>query len=348
MVNFGYDLIIIAIICALGAVSFKLAYWQGAPVWSTQFATSLPAYPPARMCSGQVGELANLLLIAAILLLLLILTPDANIYGFVTAQWPWVLPALMVIAALVTIYTRIAVSSIKFRPAIEHSDDNIGLLSRGYVFYIGYCLAVSLLIVIIFVMTIHQIQIDFNRFQIVQDGVGQLMNDVQRMRWPQVENLQIKFEVIYGMQRIAVGHILDQVNSLLMLLLCVMLAYATIYGTGIRQVFADEALSYLRMLVMILVAICLIYGCTLFFTLHITFVDGLRNQLSGFEVIMNRGPWEVTRRFHELQAELSQQRGIFGFLVALTTGRGGLILVAPVAGYFLRKALPSEPKSAPA
>lgn len=348
MANFGYDLIIIATTCLLGVLSFKLAYWQGAPVWPIQFATSLPDYPPARMSSGEVGELANLGLIAAILLLLLILTPDANIYGLVKVQWLWTLISLIAIAALVTVYTRVAVRAVKFRGGIEHTPENVGLLSRGYFYYIGYCLAISLLIAAIFVLTIHQIMIDFDRFQVVQDRVAQLMADVQRTRRPQVESLQIKFEVIYGMQRIAVGHILDQVNSLLMLLLCVMLAYATIYGTSIRQVFADEALAFLRGLVVVLVAICLAYGCTMFFTLHINFVDGLRNQLSGFEVVMNRGPWQVTQRFHELQAELAEQRGIFGFLLALTTGRGGLILVAPVAGYFLRKVLSDKPKSAPA
>lgn len=349
MANFGYDLLLVFIVCALGFVSFKLAYWLGQPVWVKQFATTLPQYPRLKMSSGEVGELANLALIAAILVLLLVLTPDANLYDFLIAHWRWIVPGIGVTFLGIWTYTVIAVRQVKktqFRPGIKKTEINLRALARGYRFYTGYGVAISLLILAIFAMTVNQIVIDFTRFEIVESQVDVMLQALAAMPEADAETLQVTFEVIYGTQQVAEGYILDQVNSLLMLLLCVMLAYSTIYGTGIRQVFAEEALHALRVIVMVLVAICILYGCTVFFTLHVNFVDGLRSQLEIYEGRMNAGPWPVTQRFHELMTELSEQRGVFGFLLALTAGRGGLILVAPVAGYFLRSLLADRPKAA--
>lgn len=349
MANFGYDIVLVAIVCGLGIVSFKLAYWLGDPVWVKQFASSLPDYPALRLSSGEVGEIANLGLIAAILVLLLVLTPDANLYYFALSHWPWIIPAIVAIFLAIWAYTKIAVRKIektRFRPGIKKTEAHIRALARGYRYYVGYGTAVGLLILAIFAMTVTQIVIDFSRFQVVEARVAAMLLDVASMTEADPETLQTAFEVIYGTQQVAEGYILDQVNSLLMLLLCVMLAYSTIYGTSIRQVFAEEALHALRLVVMVLVAVCIVYGCTVFFTLHVSFVDGLRDQLDLYVSRMNAGPWPVTQRFHELLTELAEQRGVFGFLLALTAGRGGLILVAPVAGYFLRSLLTERPKTA--
>ena len=338
MENFGFDLLIIGAVCLVGMICFKLAYWLGGPVWPKQFATTLPAMKQFRLSSGEVGELANLGLIASILVILLVLTPDANIYDSLVAHWPFALTALAGIAILVAIYTVVAVRRVRrgsFRPGIKKTENNLRLLARGYRFYIGYGTAIALLIVAVFVVTISQMLLDYERFHLVSLKVSALLRELGSMRNVSSELLQSKFEVVFGTQRVAAGYILDQVNSLLMLLLCVMLAYSTIYGTSVRQVFAEEALYVLRIIVMVLLTICVIYGCTVFFTLHLSFVDGLLKQLALYEYRMNMGPWQVTQRYHELIAELTRQRGVFGFLIALTTGRGGLILVAPLATYFV-------------
>ncbi|WP_224704129.1 hypothetical protein [Devosia aquimaris] len=340
MANFGWDLAIIAALGLFGIVCFKLAYGLGAPVWPKQFATRLPTLP--WLSSGEVGELANLGLIAAILLVLLVLTPDANLLDLIRLNWVDALAVVLIVTAGVTLYSVIAVRKVRranFRPGIKKTEHNLRLLARGYRFYIGYGAAISLLIMAIFGITVHQIFIDYDRFQLVSTKVDAILQELRGMDDAAGSALQTRFEVLFGTQRVAEGYILDQVNSLLMLLLCVMLAYSIVYGTSIRQVFAEEALHVLRIIVAILVAVCLIYGCAIFFTLHINFVDNLLGQLGLYESRMNQGPWDVTQRYHELIAELSRQRGIFGFLVALTTGRGGLILVTPVAGYFLQSML---------
>lgn len=343
MANFGFDLAIIAALCLFGVLCFKLAYSFGAPVWPKQFATTLPTLPS--LSSGEVGELANLGLIAAILLILLILTPDANLLGLISLNWLYAAAVTLIVVLGVAVYSVVAVRKVRranFRPGIKKTEHNLRLFARGYRFYVGYGAAIALLIIAIFAITIHQIFIDFDRFQLVSLKVDSILRELGGMGDAAGETLQTKFEVLFGTQRVAEGYILDQVNSLLMLLLCVMLAYSIVYGTSIRQVFAEEALHVLRIIVAILVALSLIYGCTIFFTLHIGFVDKLLSQLALYEARMNNGPWGVTQRYHELIAELSRQRGIFGFLVALTTGRGGLILVTPVAGYFLQSMLSNK------
>ena len=343
MANFAYDLAIIGALCLFGVLCFKLAYSFGAPVWPKQFATALPTLP--RLSSGEVGELANLGLIASILLILLILTPDANLLALIELNQVYALLVVLIVLLGVTAYSIVAVRKVRrgnFLPGIRKTEQNLRLFALGYRFYIGYGVVISLLIIAIFAITIHQIFIDFDRFEIVSLKVDAILRELGSMRDVPGEVLQTKFEVLFGTQRVAEGYILDQVNSLLMLLLCVMLAYSIVYGTAIRHVFAAEALHVLRIIVTILVALTLVYGCTIFFTLHIDFVDNLLNQLALYESRMNAGPWDVMQRYHELIAELSRQRGIFGFLLTLTTGRGGLILVTPLAGYFLQSLLSNK------
>src|SRR5690606_25331029 len=139
-----------------------------------------------------------------------------------------------------------------FRPGIKKTEANLTLLARGYHCYIGYGTAVALLIVAVFLITISQMVLDYAQFHVESLKVSALLREIGGMRAASSEVLQSKFEVVFGRQRIAEGYILDQVNSLLMLLLCVMLAYSAIYGTSVRQVFAEEALHVLRIVVMIL------------------------------------------------------------------------------------------------
>lgn len=342
MANFGFDLLIIAAVCLFGILCCKLAYWRGGPVWPKQFATTLPPVPMLGLTTGEVGELANMGLIAALLVVLLVLTPDANLFDIVTTQWPYAAGVTALVMVLVASYTIVAVRMVRrgnFKNRIKKTEANIGLLARGYRWYIGYGVAISLLIIGIFVITISQILLDYDQFRIVSFKVAAILREIGSMGQVDSETLQSKFEVLFGTQRVAEGYILDQVNSLLMLLLCAVLAYSTIYSTSIRHVFAAEALHVLRIFVMLLLAICVIYGCVVFFTLHLGFVDEILRNLALYEARMNAGPWPVTQRYHELIADLSRQRGVFGFLVALTTGRGGLILVAPLATYFANNML---------
>src|SRR5690606_19199038 len=119
-------------------------------------------------------------------------------------------------------------------------------LAVGYRYYVGYCAMVALLIWGIAGITVQQTLMDRASFFVLEGQIFQTLEGPRSVAGGDKEAVQLVFEVVFGQQKIAKGYILDQVNSLLMLLLCIALAYFTVYKTNIRHVYAPAALSTLK------------------------------------------------------------------------------------------------------
>ena len=359
MVNFGIDLLIILGTCLVGLVGAFVAYRIGAPVWPLEFQIpSIKKTPEAtkklgfELSSGEIGEAANLLLIAGICALLLIVTPDANLTDLWIAHWLLYLFALAFCVLVVFLYTRYAVAKVKRegfnqKPLLQNTDDNIKLLARGYLPYVAYGTAVSTIIIgYIAALTITQFMLDHAQFQAINAVIEARIARNNILLQPEADVLLARFEIIFGDFQVAEGYIRDQVNSLIMVLLCVMLAYAGIYRSELRHVYAKSALDILQYIVFGLVALCVVVGCTVFFTTHLTFVDGVLDHLRQYRSVMDQSSWDMVQRYHALISELSRQRGVFGFLLGLTTDRGGLVLVIPVLQLLIGRAKERETRNA--
>ena len=359
MVNFGIDLLIILGTCLVGLAGALVAYRVGAPVWPREF--QIPSIKKApeltkklgfELSSGEIGEVANLLLIAGICALLLIVTPDANLTDLWRAYWPYYLFALGFCVVVVFLYTHYAVGKVKRdgftqKRRVQKTHDNIRLLARGYLPYVAYGTAVSTIIVgYIAALTINQFLLDHAQFQAINAVIEARIARNDMLLQPSADVLLARFEIIFGDFQVAEGYIRDQVNSLIMVLLCVMLAYAGIYRSDLRYVYAKSALDILQYIVFGLVALCIVVGCTVFFTTHLTFVDGVLDHLRQYRSVMDQSTWDMVQRYHALIAELSRQRGVFGFLLGLTTDRGGLVLVIPALQLLIGQAKERETKNA--
>ena len=338
MNDFIQDIAIIAGLCAVGALSAWLAYRLGAPVWAQNFA--VPQLDPIKwrggtISSAELGELGNLGIVAGILILLLVLTPDASLCGVIRA-WPWWIGGLFLTGIVVVfIHTRLAVGRVRkshrfAREDISVSDASIARFRVGYNFYVGYGVVISMLMLGIFLVILMQLLIDAANFEAIARRIDFVFAQAQRLAVGGGEPILGKYEVAFGQQRIAEGYILDEVNSMLMLLLCISIAYTAVYRTRMRHVFAPSALAILRYCMIGMLGICIVYGCYVFFNKHLTFVDHMLSEFRRYELVMDTAGWEMTQRYNEMIADLTKQRGVFGFLLALTTDRGGLILVIPL------------------
>lgn len=350
MVDIVWQLLIVGVIFAFGVVSFKAAYIAGAPVWPDLF--RIENVPPRRMSffkkrvtlleSGEIGELINLSLIAGIALVVVLLTPDVSLAELIV-QFPYLsVASVLIAAALVGIYVWRTNARATERLALRKAKDQVGPYRAGYRFYSVYCLAVALLMYSIFVITFWQIGVDRTNFEVERSAVLQLIGGLNAYLTGPVTpsttaEVQRFLEVIYGRAQVAEDILVDQVNCLLMLLLGAGLAYVAAYHTPINKVFAPSALRWLRVATVIMVAICVGYGCFVFFSSHLQFIDSIISSMNHYEGVMDSGPWDLTRRYHEIVESMTRQRGIIGFLLSITSERGGLVLVIPVINMVLAK-----------
>jgi hypothetical protein len=337
--NFGWDLLIVLSLCLIGIAFAHASYRFGRPVWPENFLIlDFEWKHSGIISSGELGEWANIGVIAAILVVLLVLTPEANLVDVIATRWPIFLLLAVLSVLGIALYASGAVAKVKnetFKRPIKKTPEAVRVLGVGYRWYVGYCLMIAMLIWAIVGLTFTQFIMDKSAFEILAREIFQRLDVVGTIPNLQGEELLLAFEVAFGQQRIAEGYILDQVNSSLMLLLCVALAYLAIYKTPIRHVYADDALAILNMILFVLLGACILLGCWVFFSVHLVFADRLLAVFRAHSALMNAGPWQLTQRYQDLVAQLTQQRGIFGFLVALTTNRGGLVLLIPALQFLL-------------
>lgn len=350
MTNFAEDVGIVLAICAIGMVFAWLAYWRGEPVWKRNFVikgSNLPKWVP--ISSGEVGELANIGLIGAVLIVLLVLTPDSNLTDLLAEYWPYYIGLLLASIVGILVYTRAAVGKVEkgaFAQRIKKTPQALKQLDVGYRYYVGYCAMIALLIWGIAGITVQQTLMDRASFEALEAQIFQTLSGLGAVTGDDKEQVQLVFEVVFGQQKIAKGYVLDQVNSLLMLLLCIALAYFTVYKTNLKHVYAEGALTTLKVILFVMIGGCLVLGCYVFFSVHLVFVDRLLASFTEYAPLMNSGPWPLTQRYQELIAQLFQERGIFGFLIALTTDRGGLVLIAPAIQLLMMKNAESDKNEA--
>ena len=347
MIDIFWQFIVVASIFALGVTSFKLAYWLGSPAWPNVFeirelkkrTTSFRGRDLTWLQSGEIGELINLGLIATIALMIILLTPDVSLTGLVQQFPAATAVSLVITVALVAIYIDRARSGAAEKLGAG-SGPTLVPFRTGYLFYSGYAFAIALLMFSIFAITYRQIDLDRMSFDTERAEVLNLIAGLNvYLGGPPSPDTTVEvqrfLEVIYGRAQVAEDILVDQVNSLLMLLLGAGLTYVTVYHTPIKKAFAPEALQWLRIATIIMVAICVAYGCFIFFSSHLEFIDDVIVSLKGYEPVMDGGPWDLTRRYHEIVENMTRQRGIIGFLLSITSERGGLVLVIPVINMVL-------------
>ncbi|MGJ8529176.1 hypothetical protein [Maritalea sp.] len=328
------DISLLIFLFLIGSLAIKFSYYFGGSVWVKEFGfgENTEQYHLLGLTSAEQGEFFNLCILVCMLFVLLILTPDASVFGLLSIH-PQVSVGLIVTLFLVSIlYGRIAVHLKRnsgFVKDISIDRDNIRKLSAGYFPYSMYCTVIYLLGITIFGITVYQMTIDYDNFQsnaLAVETIKMSLSPVDE----DISNTLRGFEELFGRSRIVVGYVVDQVNAVLMLLLSVYLAYVAIYRSRFREVFAESALSTLRIAIFVMLGLCIVYGCYVFFSMYLAFVDSLLLYYARFSSSLAMADWTVVRRYHEIIADLSGQRGIFGFLLALSTDRGGLILLVPL------------------
>jgi hypothetical protein len=340
--NFGWDLLVIFALWTVGVFFAWLAYWRGAPTWPLCFV--IPGYKVPKtglkVCGGLVGEIANISLIAGVFIILLVLTPDANFLD-VLADWWWAFIVLGIVsAAIIWFYTQTQITKAEKATLPRNIRKNAKSLKQfriGYRYYVGYCTAIALIIWGIAFVTVIQTMMDHQQFSDIRRYVFDILANLRTTGTGDSDRIQLMFEVVFGQQKIAKGYVLDQVNSFLMLLLCIALAYFAIYKTKVRNVYAPDALVTLQRILFVMIGVCILVACWVFFTIHLVFVDQLLEEFRRHATLMNAGPWELTQRYQEVVADLTEQRGIFGFVIALATARGGLVLIMPALQLLMMK-----------
>lgn len=347
---FIVDFLLILAMLGIGSLSMMGAYHFGGKVWQTRFRLKYVRRDGRRGSRpGQYGEFANLAMILFFLFLVNRLTPTINIVDLFVQHWGIMSAAGVGVVALVLAYTIYTTRSYARSGRWEHTisrADHARLLTRGYVAYFPYCTIVVSAMILIVVLLVLQFINDFTSYRALYAEIDHIFRSLRNAAMPVTSLMQVKFEVIFGKTSVAGTYIVDQMNTILVALFCAFTADIIVSTTPLKNLYERSALIALRTLTIILSGAAVVAGFIIFFTLHVTFIDSVRSWMAEFEPIMNTGPWDITMRYHEMTSMLSKKRGIMGFLLELTTERGGLILILPAVQWLLNKS--RKPDSQPA
>ncbi len=335
------DLFVLAGMTLLGLLGALAAYKFGTKAWLAKFAIRIfrpendraPGAKKYRAISGLWGEYAALLMVLVLLFAVNLVTEEMGIVQFVSDN-------LTLSATLFSIISLIVVGYQIFiiRKAVRQGKraSFCRQLGFGYIPYTFYSIVNFSAIILIVCLIVAQTFEQFQEYQQAKQELEALVLDIlSKSPLTTPEKKMVLTEQVYSKVREGASFMVDQINTLVLFVFCSFGAQYLVKHTPIRQVYEEDALIQFDVLVWGSIATIVAYAWAVHFFVYDGFFGLALDALSNTKDEIANGGWEMLKRFNDLFLDLTERRGLTGFMISLTSDRGGLLLALGAASWIL-------------
>jgi hypothetical protein len=283
--------------------------------------------------------------------------PQAKLGSVVLGHWWWLLAAVLGIFLTVTLFSRgvtrgeiekhreklakqvAALDADRLaaeRARLERFETYYG---RGYWLYNVYSTFVYTFVLVGALMVISQVAADHDVFQreydlLVTDEslLTQAIGDFDRAvsaTSEQTARLMSQVERAYARYTRALLSVAHQMNTVMLVALCVLFLTFVIEFTPARNTYTQTGLAYMRWAVWASIGLVVAAGVVVYFGLYGGMIKSLYPKLQAFEeTLRGKAPassWEALRRYAEIVNELRSRQGPTGFMRAILTEQSVLV-----------------------
>jgi hypothetical protein len=340
------DLFIIAAALGIGVFSTFLAYDFGGRAWISKFSIKgdldvkkrrvRPILTPPK--SGLYGEISALSMVLIILLVVNLVTEDVGISMLIT-NYKW--PAIGLFGTVCSIVVAYELYTCrKTENCISKSGKKRTIfskrLTRGYIPYTIYSIinfsAVIMIVGLVAAQTFEQ----FQDYQVVERQLKIFFVSLNVVDLsPDVK--MVLTEQIYSKVREGASFMVDQINTLVLLVFCSFGTQYVVKHTPIRQAYEESALGSFDVLLWLSIGFIVLYAWSVHFFVYDGFFGSALSALDASRDQIASGGWVMLQRFNDLYIDLTERRGLTGFMISLTNDRGGLLLALGAAGWIIDK-----------
>lgn len=323
------DYILIIAAFLLGGSAATLAYRVGGRSWVHKFAIKGEVDDKGRRLRpvtttprpGLLGELAALGMVLILLAGVNLVTEDTGVLSLVLADPQVSIAMLCIIFAIVVIYEVYICRKAK---TDGHGPLFCKRLIRGYVPYTLYSAINFAAMILIVALIAMQTFMQFQGYQVTNQELDTM---VAQLAQGGPDQKMLLTEQIYGVVRMGASQMIDQINTLLLLIFCSLGTQFLVKHTPIGQIYEKDAMRTFDLLVWLSIGFIAIFAWSLHFFVYDGFFGKALSALDASRAAIAQGGWEMMQRFNDLYLDLTERRGLTGFLLSLTNDRGGLLLV---------------------
>lgn len=314
------NMLVILCLWALATVSVWAGYALGRGAWQERFSVDVDFGFGGRRVSGFWTEWALISYVALLVVLVEKLTPQSDIVSLYAKSWPY-FPIMVAVTAVLVIRHEICEVVVARR---THSPLHAQELGLGYVPYTIFSVVIFCLFFIAASLVVDQFladKADFARHR------GELENAYASLRSPldrPAASTMVDVERINGLLSTAIYAITEQINTVLIVLYCVLAINLLIEFTPMRTAYSPAAVVWTHFVVAGALLMVVGVAVYLYSTEYLGMVLGAITEISALEKRIAHEGWESARRFYELQTDLRGKQGFTGFILTMTTGRGGV------------------------
>ncbi|PKP85400.1 MAG: hypothetical protein CVT80_02800 [Alphaproteobacteria bacterium HGW-Alphaproteobacteria-2] len=328
---FLYDLLLIVGLFLSGLGAMLLGYRLGGRVWTCRFAIRTGANgteQPGKIWPGQYGEAASLGMIYGLVYLVDRFTPDVLLHRLLAAYWPVASAVVVAGFAVIAFYAHRVCRDAGRKE--RHGVLYCRRLARGYAVYNLYSVINFLGILLLPLMIFLQFDAEAARFRDQHETLRQSLQALALADAGDPGWIMARTESVYGQTRIGAAVIVDQINSLLLLVLAALIAHFVVVHTPVRQAYDARAIAAVNMVLMLSLGFVGLAAWGVYFSVYAGFFDETLVVLRQAGERIEQGSWEMISRYHDLLFDLSARRGLTGFALALTSERGGVLILLGV------------------
>ncbi|WP_162933094.1 hypothetical protein [Roseovarius sp. EL26] len=333
------DTVIIGVAFVIAVVSTLLAYNVGGRIWVTKFAIRGPINSEGRRVrplirkpiSGLYGEIAALSMVMVILFMVNLVTEETGIWQLLSQQRWFALALFVTVVLIVVCYEIYACKQAKKQGKGQRF---VRYLARGYVPYTFYSIVNFAAVILIVGLIVGQTFVQHQDYKIVERQLEVLTEDINASEAPPATKMVLT-EQIYSKVREGASLMVDQINTLVLLVFCSFGAQYLVKHTRIKDAFEADALVQFDVLLGLSIGIIVVYAWSVHFFIYDGFFGKALDALENNREYIASGGWQMLQRFNDLFLDLTQRRGLTGFMISLTNDRGGLLLALGAAGWLI-------------
>lgn len=335
------DILIFGAALVLGCASAVVAYRVGSRAWITKFAIKGPTDDEGRRIrplttkpvSGLFGEISAMVMVLTIAFIVNLITVEVSLWGSVVDFWQIAAGLFATVFAIVVIYEIYACRQAR---KAGRGDLYVRRLARGYIPYTIYSVINFSAVIIIVTLIVGQTYKQFQSYQHVNQQLEVLVSDISAAN-PTPDERMVLTEQIYAKVREGASFMVDQINTLVLLIFCSFGVQYLVKHTRISQAYEPEAIFQFDVLLWLSIAVIAIYAWSVHFFVYDGFFGRALGALDANREQIADGGWQMLQRFNDLYLDLTERRGLTGFMISLTSDRGGLLLALGAAGWIIEK-----------
>ena len=318
------NVMLVIALWALASLSLLCGYWAGRDAWWVRFRVRMDVGFGPKTLSGFWSEWALITYVALLVLLVEALTPAIDLTGLVTQTWPFFPIMFAVTFGLVVMHELIEVRSARR----AHSGDPVFVreLGRGYAPYTVFSTIIFCMFFMAALLVVYQFMADkqnFARQRAVLEMAFAAWHGREGTGAPVAVGMG-EIERINGLLSAAIYAITEQVNTVLIVLYCVLLINLLIEFTPLRTAYSPNALIWTHAVVVAALLLVCATAAYLYATEYLGMIQRTIAELSRLEPRVRSESWEGTKRYYELLADLRTKQGFTGFILTISAGRGGV------------------------